>query len=92
MASFEEDRVMSEQPRDIPWIDSNLFTENFNKFPHEELLKYAGQYTGWSLDGTRILASGADELAMEQHLKELGIDPSRVVGMYIPTPEESALL
>ncbi|HXG09573.1 MAG TPA: DUF5678 domain-containing protein [Gemmataceae bacterium] len=83
---------MSNQPRDIPWVDSNLFTENFNKYPAEELLKYAGQYVAWTLDGTRILASGSDELEMEERLKEMGLDPSRVVGMYIPTPDQSTIL
>jgi hypothetical protein len=83
---------MSNQPRDIPWVDSNLFTENFNRYPAEELLKYAGQYVAWTLDGTRILASGSDELEMEERLKEMGLDPSRVVGMYIPTPDQSTIL
>jgi hypothetical protein len=74
------------------WVNSNLFTENFNKFSHDELLKYAGQYVAFSLDGTQILASGAYELEMEKRLKEAGIDPSRVVGMYMPRPEESTIL
>ena len=82
---------MNNESRDIPWVDSRLFTENFNKFPAEELLKYSGQYVGWSMDGTRILASGVDEMDMENHLREAGIDPRRVVGMYVPPPDESVL-
>ncbi len=72
-------------------MDSNLFTDNFNKFPEEEYFKYAGQYAGWSLDGMRILASGADEIEMEERLREKGIDPSHVVGMYIPFPDTSIM-
>jgi hypothetical protein len=83
---------MSDPSRDTPWVDSNLFTDNVNKFPPEELLKYAGQFVAWSLDGTRILASGVDELEMERHLREAGLDPSRVVGMYIPKADEALLL
>jgi hypothetical protein len=83
---------MSGQSRDIPWVDSNLFTENFNKFPAEEYLKYAGQYTAWSLDGTHILASASDEIELEKRLTEMGIDPSRVVGMYIPPDDISSVL
>jgi hypothetical protein len=83
---------MSERARDIPWIDSNLVTENFNKFPPEELLKYAGQYVAFSLDGSVILACGADGPDMERRLKELGIDPSRVISMYMPTADEHTII
>jgi hypothetical protein len=82
---------MSEHSRNIPWLDSHSFNENCSRFPAEELLKYAGQYVAWSLDGTCILASGIDELEMERRLKEAGIDPSKVVGEYIPPPDVSVL-
>ena len=39
--------------------------------------------------GTQILADGTDELEMEQRLKELGIDPHKVVGAFIPPPDVS---
>jgi hypothetical protein len=58
----------------------------------ELLLKYAGQYVGCNLDGARILASGIDEVAMEQRLVELGIDPSQVVGEYILPSEITSFL
>jgi hypothetical protein len=75
---------MIEQSENIPWLDSRSFNENCSRFPAEELLKYAGQYVAWSLDGTCILASGVDELEMEKRLKEAGIDHSKVVGEFIP--------
>jgi hypothetical protein len=73
------------------WVNSNLATENFNKFPREELLKYAGLYVAFSLDGSAILASGASEMAMEERLRELGIDPGRVIGTYMPGEGEDTL-
>jgi len=84
---------MSQRSRDdTPWVNSDLVSENFNKFPPEELFKYAGQYVAFSLDGSVILASGADWLEMEDRLKELGIDPSRVIGAYMPREDEHTLL
>jgi hypothetical protein len=44
------------------------------------------------MDGTRILASASDEIELEKRLKELGIDPSRVVGMYIPPSDITSVL
>ncbi len=83
---------MNDQRENIPWVDANQFNENFNKFPSAELLKFAGQHVAFSLDGTQILASGVDEMEMERRLKESGIDPSRVVGMYLPSEDEDLLL
>jgi hypothetical protein len=82
---------MNERAKEVPWVNSNLFSENFNKLPAEEVWKYAGKFVGVSMDGTRILASGTDEVEMEQHLQEIGVDPSQVVGMFIPPPDMSVL-
>jgi hypothetical protein len=87
-----EERTMSTNGRDIPMHDPNLFTENFNKFPAEEYWKYAGQYTAWSMDGTQILASGTTFAEMEEHLQEKGIDPSRVISMFISPAEFTSRL
>jgi hypothetical protein len=73
------------------WVNSRLFTENFNKLPRDQVLRYAGQHVAFNLDGTQILASGADEMEMERRLVEVGIDPARVVGMYIPREDEATL-
>jgi hypothetical protein len=84
---------MNEQSRDdAVWVNSNLVTENLNKIPPEEFSKYAGQYVALSLDGAHILASGADGPQMEERLRELGINPSRVIGMYIPREDEHTLI
>lgn len=82
---------MNDRMQEIPWIDGRLVNENRNKYPTEELRKYAGQYVAWSLDGSCILASGSDELEMEKHLQEMGIDPSKVIGEYIPPSDLSVI-
>ncbi len=66
----------------IPWIDPSFF-ENQRNFPPEELDKYAGQQIAWSWDGSRILASGADEADLYRNLQAAGIDPNRVVYDYV---------
>lgn len=70
---------MSETARKGVWVNSNLFAANHNKFPADEYLKYAGQVVAWSLDGTKILASGKDELEIAEKLRAAGLDPSCVV-------------
>jgi hypothetical protein len=67
-----------------PRFDYRTFEENQRKFPAEELLKYAGLTYAWSGDGTRILASGKDELEVAERLKEMGIDISQVVFANMP--------
>ncbi len=70
------------------WPDPN-FIVNRNKFPTEELWKYAGQHVAWSWDGTRILASAPDDAQLYQKLIEGGIDPQRVVFGYVDPPDLS---
>lgn len=79
---------MNAKLKDIPWVNSNLFNENANKFPASELLQYAGQWVAWNLEGTGILANAPDMLELESRLKELGIDPAQVVQEYLPHPEQ----
>jgi len=67
------------------------YSQNRRQFPPEELIKYAGQYVAFSLDGTRVVASGATEEELEKQLQAVGIDPSQVVGSYVP-PSGVAIL
>jgi hypothetical protein len=73
-------------------FDGGLFNENANKFPADELAKYAGQYVAWNLDGTQILTGGSDREEAERKLQAMGGDPSQVVWDYIPSAEEDAVL
>ena len=84
---------MSEPSRDdIPWVNTNEYNENFSQIPYEEQLKYAGQHIAVSLDGKRILAGGADEMEVESKVRQMGLDPSRVVFSYIFPPEISGFI
>jgi hypothetical protein len=69
------------------WLEGDRFIENCNRFPAEELLKYAGQYVAWNLEGTRILAAGKDYDDVDEKLIAAGIDPQRVVHSYVDDPD-----
>ena len=60
-----------------PWVNP-VFIENRKNFPQEELEKYRGQQIAWSLDGSRIVASGRDDEELHKNLIAAGIDPLRV--------------
>jgi hypothetical protein len=75
---------MTQNHRKPVAVPSPDFINNINRFPGEEYLKYRGQHVAWSLDGTCILASGPDIETLEKRLIEVGIDPSQVVGEFIP--------
>jgi hypothetical protein len=80
-------KTVADARRNAEGFDGCQFTVNRNKFPPNELLKYAGKCVAWSLDGTRILASGDDYDEVERQLVAAGIDPSQVVEGIVETPE-----
>lgn len=67
----------------IPDFDGGIFNENRNRFLSEELVKFAGRYVAWNLDGTAILAAGQDEEEVDRNLVAAGIDPQMVVHSYV---------
>ena len=69
------------------WWDYLTFEENRKKFPEEELLKYTGQNIAWSVDGTRILASGKDLNEVADKLIAMGVGSNEAVLDWIPDPE-----
>src|SRR5260370_12843668 len=71
------------ETKNPPAFDGWLFSVNVNKFPREELVKYCGRFVAWSMDGTRILASGGDYVEVDRNLKAAGFDPSKVVHDYV---------
>ncbi|HXG11148.1 MAG TPA: hypothetical protein VNK04_15415 [Gemmataceae bacterium] len=83
---------MSENNQGPVAFDGRLFSMNRNKIPREELAQHAGKYVAFSLDGTQILVSAEEEEDVDVKLRAVGIDPSRVVHGYIPSPEEHTFL
>jgi hypothetical protein len=69
-------------------MSENDYIKNRNAFPPEELEKYYGKFVAWSLDGTRIVASGDDDLQVFEALKAAGQDTSQVVFSYVERPDE----
>jgi hypothetical protein len=70
-------------------VDGATFIHNINKFPPDELAKYAGRWVAWNGEGTAILASSAnspDEVV--EQLVRAGIDPRECVHDYIPGLDE----
>jgi hypothetical protein len=66
----------------FPWLEREFF-ENQAKVKPEDLLPYAGQHIAWSWDGSRIVASDPDPMALRRKVAEAGHDPQRVAYAYI---------
>jgi hypothetical protein len=78
---------MSSAAKGDSWFDGNLFNINRNKFPLADLQKYAGQWVAWSADGTHIVASHADMLALCKILDDAGVKPLDVLYTQIHADE-----
>jgi hypothetical protein len=61
---------------------------NREAVPPAELEPYYGKHVAWNMEGTKILASGADELEVFHALRSAGYDPEQVVFSYVPLPDE----
>jgi hypothetical protein len=77
---------MSENNKISIEFDGGIFNQNRNRFPWQELVKYAGCCVAWNLDGTAILAAGQDEEEVDRNLVAAGIDPQQVVHSYVERP------
>ncbi len=73
------------QPR---WPTPEYF-ENLQRFPQDELQRYAGKYVAFSDDATRIVESDADEGQLFSKLKAAGYDLNRILVDYVDTAESS---
>jgi hypothetical protein len=78
---------MNENGKRLDPPDISLFFQNRPRFPADQLAQYSGQYVAWSPDGLRILASGETMEAVEEKLVAAGIDPSQVIGDFVPPPD-----
>lgn len=65
-------------------MDVQQFQRNRQQFPAEELARYSGRYVAWSADGTRILASDADELRLANSLRDAGHDTAEILIAFVP--------
>jgi hypothetical protein len=81
---------MNRDIRPAPWIDAT-FIENQRRFPADELLRYQGQHIAWNWDGSQILAADADRRALDQKLRDTGIDPLQVIHDFVENGDLSYL-
>ncbi len=65
--------------RNDPWNGRQMFHENRNKFPAEELAKYNRQYVAWFPDGSGIFDADPDPIALQERIKASGDD----IAMYL---------
>jgi len=72
-------------------MDMQTFTANRARFPAAELASYAGRYVAWSPDGSRILASGEDQVKLDRELEAAGHDTASVLVSFVPFPDEGIL-
>jgi hypothetical protein len=69
-------------------MDIQQFQENRDRFPPEELAKYAGKHVAWSPDGTKIAACGDTLNDLLDKLSATAYDPAECLLSYVPKPEE----
>ena len=65
------------------------FAENRDKFPAEELMRYGGKVVAWWVDGSRIVDSDVDGVALVDRLRANGFDMTYVKLENIPFPGET---
>ena len=62
--------------------------KNRQAVPAGELKKYHGKYVAWNHEGTRIVATGGDDLQAFNAALAAGYDPGQVVFSYVPFHDE----
>jgi len=72
-------------------VDMQRFQKNRQKFPPEELARYAGKYVAWSPDGTHILACNEDELQLANAVRTAGHNSAEVLIAFVPAEDEVLL-
>lgn len=90
-AHARQELAIRKNHKEVPWLDLGLYAKNRRRFPLDQLIPYRGKYVAWSIDGTRILASGRSRKEVDKRLRAAGIDPGQVVGDYIDPGDEARL-
>jgi hypothetical protein len=75
---------MNANPNRIIIPDTRLYSQNRNRIPPDEMLKYAGEHVAWSPDGARVLAHGPDQDQVIAELQTRGVHFSEVVWEHVP--------
>lgn len=65
--------------------------QNRAQYPPAELAKHYGKEVAWSLDGSRIVASGDDPMEVCAAVQQAGLKSDEVVLAYVPYPDEIVL-
>jgi hypothetical protein len=71
---------------DMPLYLQNMrkYPENRQRYPLDELAKYAGTWIAWSPDGTRIVASARNAEDLEELVRTAGEDPLNCIVEGVP--------
>src|SRR5207253_5028465 len=64
---------------------------NREAVPLAELEPYYGKHVAWNMEGTKIVASGENDLEVLQAAERAGFQSGQVVVSYIPFPDEVIL-
>jgi hypothetical protein len=64
---------------------------NRSNIPATELAKHYGKEVAWSLDGTKIIASGDSPMDVCAAIQKAGLKSDEVVLGYLPFPDEVML-
>jgi len=65
--------------------------QNRARFSAVELAKHFGKEVAWSLDGSRIVASGDNPVEVCAAVRRAGLKSDEVVMSYVPFPDEIVL-
>jgi hypothetical protein len=64
---------------------------NRDRLSTDELAPFVGKHVAWSLDGTRIVASGEDDGQVLSNVQAAGFALENVVISYLPRPDETLI-
>lgn len=83
---------MSNNGREVPWLNEPQHSRNRSQIPPEQLEPFAGQYVAFNWEGTQIVAHGKKREDVWAMLRQLGIDSGTVAFSYIPALDEDTWL